>query len=50
VDLGTDGVVDLFASTPNGYWVAAILTVAATAIYTDAARRGSLAPLAPASR
>lgn len=28
-DLGTDGVVDGFASVPRGYWVAALLTLAA---------------------
>jgi hypothetical protein len=50
VDLGTDGLVDRFASTPNGYWVAALLTVVAAAIYADASRRDALAPLVPASR
>jgi hypothetical protein len=50
VDLGTDGLVDRFASTPNGYWVAAILTTVAAVIYANAAHRDSLAPLAPASR
>ncbi|NNC91519.1 MAG: hypothetical protein HKN80_03390 [Acidimicrobiia bacterium] len=50
VDLGTDGLVDRFASTPNGYWLAAFLTAVAAVIYTNAARRDNLAPLAPASR
>ncbi|MBT8165975.1 MAG: hypothetical protein HKO63_04220 [Acidimicrobiia bacterium] len=50
VDLGTDGLVDRFASTPNGYWVAAILTLVAAAIYADAARRDALAPLVPVSQ
>ncbi len=49
VDLGTDGLVDLLASTPNGYWVAAIFTVVAALIYADAARRDALAPLTPTS-
>ncbi len=50
VDLGTDGLVDLLASTPNGYWVAAVFTVVAALIYADAARRDALAPLAPTSQ
>ncbi len=49
VDLGTDGLVDLFASTPNGYWVAAVLTAVAAVIYADAARRDALTPLTPAA-
>ncbi len=44
-DLGTDGLVDRFASTPNGYWVAAVLTVVAALVYADEARRGVLIPL-----
>ncbi|MDJ0954420.1 MAG: HupE/UreJ family protein [Acidimicrobiia bacterium] len=44
VDLGTNGLVDRFASTPNGYWVAAVFTVVAAVIYADAARRNALAP------
>ncbi len=50
VDLGTDGLVDLFASTPNGYWVAAFFTIVAAVVYADAARRDALTPLTPASQ
>ncbi len=44
-DLGTDGLVDRFASTPNGYWVAAALTIVAAAAYAEAGRRGTLIAL-----
>ncbi len=37
-DLGTDGLVDRFASTPNGYWIAGVLTVVAALIHADAVR------------
>ncbi|NNE72788.1 MAG: hypothetical protein HKN26_03920 [Acidimicrobiales bacterium] len=48
VDLGTDGLVDRFASTPNGYWLALLLTAAAGATYAFAASRDELLPLADA--
>ena len=44
-DLGTDGLVDRFASTPNGYWIAAVLTVIAALTYATAARKDVLSPL-----
>jgi hypothetical protein len=47
VDLGTDGLVDRFASTPNGYWVAAALTAGAAVVHAQSARRGTLTPLDP---
>jgi hypothetical protein len=44
-DLGTDGLVDRFASTPNGYWIAAAFTAVSAAVYAVAARNGTLVPL-----
>jgi hypothetical protein len=45
VDLGTDGLVDRFASTPNGYWIALGLSVVAGAAYLVTERRGELIPV-----
>ena len=47
IDLGTDGLVDRFASTPNGYWVAGALTAIAALVYTATARRDALLPFDP---
>ena len=44
-DLGTDGLVDRFASTPNGYWITGVLTAVAALIYASSERRGALIPL-----
>lgn len=42
VDLGTNGLVDRFASSPNGYVVAGIVTVVAGAIHMASRRQGTL--------
>ena len=44
-DLGTDGLVDRFASTPNAYWVVFVLTAIAVVVHVISRRRGSLASL-----
>jgi len=43
-DLGTDGLVDSFASLPAGYWVAAVFTLAAAAIAWWASQSDRLTP------
>jgi len=43
-DLGTDGLVEGFASVPAGYWLAAGFTVVAAAIAAWATRAGRMTP------
>ena len=43
VDLGTNTLVDRFASSPNGYVVAIAVTALAALAYTWSAREGTLA-------
>ena len=45
-DLGTDGLVDRFASTPNAYWVAVVFTAIAALVYVWSRQQGRLEPLA----
>lgn len=45
-DLGTNGVVDAFASTPNGYWVAAALTIVCAGLFMRERAAGALIPVA----
>jgi len=47
-DLGTNGLVDAFASVPNGYWIAAGFTLIAVATWSWAKKADRLAPFAPA--
>ena len=45
-DLGTDGIVDGFASVPVGYWIALSFTAVAGAIYVASQRNDQLAEVA----
>lgn len=45
-DLGTDGIVDVVASTPNGYLVALAATLIAAAVHLRSRRNQTLLPVA----
>ncbi len=45
-DLGTDGIVEGFASVPTGYWIALAFTAIAGGVYLASQRNDQLAEMA----